>query len=501
MNMTGFASTCTFTASNPAKHVKYTLGMVLGVDDFEQEFTYHDGHLRWAIRDLHGYGTVNGLSVKIEPTTTGPRIRIGKGAAVMPSGHLVCVPMDQCAFLNQWLKIDAHQKAIDGHIITVGSEKSVRLYVVLCYRCCPTDPMPIPGEPCRSEDSLTAPSRLLDDFILELRVEPPVQAEHDALQSLIEWLKQIPIVESGSTISKEEFLQAIRDSFSTTSPPTSPPSEFTMTGPPLTVGSPSEQLEINRADWSDYFKAACSLWVTELRPHVHPLCVGAGPASCCAHGEASDESKKHDETCLLLAAIDVPLISTLTEVDPGRAVVIGEQDRPILFPTQFIQRWLAAPVEGPITSPPASMVPMVPLSLRMVAPRGAGDSVGPLDGETPASGGRVIAAGQFDREGSDVGPSFGDLKTRFIEEHFIYLLQSPNIQKDKLTTVRAMAITTPGSTVTHVVEAVEASAVAGTGLPAGTLKEALAVRIRQSNGKRPTESFAGFTVEITRYDQ
>lgn len=497
MNRTGFASTCTLTASNPAKHVKYTLGMVLGVDDFEQEFAYHDGHLRWAIRDLHGYGTVNGLSVKIEATTTGPRIRIGKGAAVMPSGHLVCVPMDQCAFLNQWLQIDAHQTAIEGHIVTDGldeSERSIRLHVVLCYRCCPTDPMPIPGEPCRSEDSLTSPSRLLDDFVLELRVEPPAQTEHQALQRFIEWLKLIPVVESGSTISKDEFLQAIRDSFMTTSPSTSPPSEEVMMDPPLTVGSPPEDFQINQADVSHYFRAASSLWVTEVRPNVHPLCMGVGPTSCCDHEEATAESTKHDETCLLLAAVDVPLTSTLTEVDSGRSVVIDEQDRPILFSTQLIQRWMAAPVENAMTSPPTSMVP---LSLRAIAP-GATDT--PVGGEVRTTSGRVIAAGQFDRAGNNVVPSFGELRARFLENQFIYLLQSPHIRKDRLTIIRATAITTPGSSVSHVIEAIEASANT-LGLPAATLRNALAVRVRQSNGRQPTQSFSGFTVEITEYDQ
>ena len=486
MNMTGFTANCTMTAPDPAKHVKYTLGMVLGVEDLEQEFAYHDGYLRSAIRDLHGYGTVNGLSVKIEDTTKGPRVRIDKGAAAMPSGHLVCVPMDQCAYLNDWLKIPEHK--------TTGP--SVRLYVVLCYRCCPTDPMPIPGEPCRSEDSLTAPSRLLDDFILELRVEPPSQVEHDTLRIFVEWLTQIAVVDSGSTISKEEFMQAIRDSFSASSPPTSPPSGFMMTGPPLAVGSPPETFQIDKADLPDYLKAAGNLWITELRPHVHPLCAGPGSTSCCGH-EETEQTKRDDDTCLLLAALDIPLTSE-GQVASTSPVFIDEQDRPILFPTQFIQRWLAAPVEGSITSPPASMVP---LSLRTIAPGAPGEAVAPLGSEVPAPGGRVISAGQFDREGKDVVPSFGELKARFIEEQFIYLLQSPTIRKDKLTTLRAMAITTPRSTVTHVVEAVEASAVTGTGLLAGTLKKALAVRVRQTNGKRPTEAFAGFTVEITEYDQ
>ena len=42
--MTGFASALAalprLAPLDPTKHVKYTLGMVLGVDDFDQEFAY-----------------------------------------------------------------------------------------------------------------------------------------------------------------------------------------------------------------------------------------------------------------------------------------------------------------------------------------------------------------------------------------------------------------------------------------------------------------------------
>jgi len=97
-------------------------------------------------------------------------------------------------------------------------------------------------------------------------------------------------------------------------------------------------------------------------------------------------------------------------------------------------------------------------------------------------------------------PSFGELKTTFGEDQFVYVLQSPRIRKDRLNTLRATAMTTLGSTAVHVLEAVEAGSVTGSGLTAAALKKALALRVRQTNGKRPTEAYAGFTVEIMEYD-
>ena len=43
---------------DPTKHVNYTLGMILGVDEFTQEFAYLSERDRWAVRDLAGYGTL-----------------------------------------------------------------------------------------------------------------------------------------------------------------------------------------------------------------------------------------------------------------------------------------------------------------------------------------------------------------------------------------------------------------------------------------------------------
>src|SRR5437667_7824069 len=184
------------TPPDPSQHVNYTLGMVLGVDDFTQEFAYLAGRDQWLTRDLLGYGTVCGLRVTMDSTSQGPRVAVEPGTAVSPQGQLIRVTLAQCAFLNDWLAANK-QAVLDRLGSPVGD--AVTLYVVLCYRDCPTDQVPIPGEPCRSEDEMMAPSRLKDDFTLELRFTPPDQREEDAVRDFVTWLSQVDITSAPSS--------------------------------------------------------------------------------------------------------------------------------------------------------------------------------------------------------------------------------------------------------------------------------------------------------------
>src|SRR6185369_12673502 len=86
-----------------AKHVNYTLGMVLGVDDFVQEFTYHDGRRQAFARELIGYGTVVGLQVSVQSDARGPRVMVAPGVALSPRGQTIRVCAAQCAYLQDWL--------------------------------------------------------------------------------------------------------------------------------------------------------------------------------------------------------------------------------------------------------------------------------------------------------------------------------------------------------------------------------------------------------------
>jgi hypothetical protein len=326
---------------NPTKHVNYSVGMVLGVDDFTQEFAYLSGRDQWMARDLIGYGTVRGLNVRMEvDATKGPRVVVEPGVAVSPRGQLICVPAAQCAYLKNWV-LDHSEELV----AKFGSppDLTLPLYVVLCYRHCPTDNVPIAGEPCRSEDKLMAPSRLTDDYSLELRLEKPNQREEFAVGDFVVWLRQIQISANQPSTPLDQFLQAIRDAASEwlASPPSSPPGDFMF-------GSPPASLIINAADAVEYFRAAFRVWVTDLRPKW----IARWHGCAAVHIEGD---KAGDEDCVLLAELGVPLLplSPGTFDVPNQDIPVNQQERPFLMHVRLLQEWLLASLASATASAPA----------------------------------------------------------------------------------------------------------------------------------------------------
>ena len=367
-------------ALDATKHVKYTLGMVLGVQDFEQEHAYLTGRDEWLARDLFGYGTVSGLDVSIAVDgELGPRVSVSPGSAVTPCGRLVCVSPAQCAVLNEWLA--RHDAEVRQRLaLGSGSEPSVSTasgsasapttvtaYVVLCARDCLTDDLPIPGEPCRTEDALSAPSRVKDDFRLELRLDPPPHVEERAIREVVTWLRLIPVVDGpGSTEDKlvDALRAAATEAFS---------HEGDEGGVPLDrlyLPAPDPGLTLGSAFMRDYLRAAFELWITEVRPLVRAgACdqgcgcrsmatqVSSSPCGCGCGSAADPSSAGCGEDQVLLAALELEVV----EGDQGRLEVrhdgfqVDVSARPWVLHTRFLQEWLlgapmvlapGSPVEG-----------------------------------------------------------------------------------------------------------------------------------------------------------
>lgn len=333
------ASAVEAKAPDPTKHVNYTLGMVLGVDDFNQEFAWLSGRDRWLARDAVGYGTLCGLLVSTDNTSAkGPRLMVSSGTALTPRGQLVCVKPAQCAYLNDWLA--ANKTSLPG---LVGSPlaSTLSLYLTLCYRDCPTDPLPIPGEPCRSEDELMQPSRRVDDFALELRTAPPGQQEEDALVEFVQWLRAAQLSGSGPFTTIDQFVSALRAAVqNVSSPPSSPLSSPPGASPGIhfNFGSPLVSLRLDPALLGNYLRAAFRVWIEEIRPLVHAVC------SCGCCGDSKTGPADPDE-CLLLARVDVPVASLgggEWRVDDTRSVAIDESRRPLLVHLRLLQEWIAS---------------------------------------------------------------------------------------------------------------------------------------------------------------
>ncbi len=319
-------------ALDPYKRVKYSLGMVLGADDFDQEFAYLSNRDQWLTRDTIGYGTACGLKVSIETDARGPRISIAPGIAISPRGQLIRVTPAQCVYLNDWLT--THWDDLARELGSPPADR-ITLYVVLRYRACPTDPVPIPGEPCRDETESTVDSRWKDNFKLELSFKKaPDQTQENAVRDFVEWMSHIEISDAATSLSLEDFLTVIRNGAQLSSPP-SPPADFM-------YGSPPAGIVINRADTCEFLRAAMRVWVTELRPLWRgPACEGAVP----------------EEEQILLAELDVPL-------DNGQAGGMSSEDiheehRPFVIHLRMLQEWLLCgpkPVGGDKTLTPASAV-------------------------------------------------------------------------------------------------------------------------------------------------
>jgi hypothetical protein len=331
---TGFAQLAAapnVATADPSKHVNYTFGMLLGVDDFNQEFAYLAGRDQWLARDLFGYGTLCGLRVSLDKTAKGPRVSITSGTALSPRGQLICVRPAQCAYLNDWLK--ANEQAVQQFLSSpLGS--SVKLYLVLCYRDCPVDPVPIAGEPCRSADDLMAPSRLIDDFRLELRLSPPAQLEEDAIRDFVAWMSQIEIADgAGPFTTLADFEKALRGALAPMGSPPDPGMFFQF-------GSPLAGIRIHSSDVCAYMQLAFRIWVTEMRP----LFRASWPSAGCSCGPDSGIDAPPSDECLLLAEIDVPVINVGPgqnwQVDDLHPVTLDESRRPILLHTRLLQEWL-----------------------------------------------------------------------------------------------------------------------------------------------------------------
>ncbi len=307
------------TALDDGKRVNYTLGMLLGVDDFLQEAAYQNARRHELARELLGYGTARGLQVLLEGSGSGPRVRVTPGMAWMPSGRAVCVGSEQCCDLNAWLLQEATSisKAVQG----AGANPVLPLFVVLSFAECLTDLVPIPGEPCRSDDKLTAASRITDGFRLELRLSAPPQREEDAIRDFADWLSAVPVDSASPPMSEADFMAQLRAAAQAWLVPSSPalsPSDFMFGSPPASLVAGGQLLH-----------AAFMLWVTELRP-VWRARYGCGPGPL-PPGTPDD--------AVLLAEVALALEGTSAgwQVDDARDSTLDESRRPVLLSLRMVQ--------------------------------------------------------------------------------------------------------------------------------------------------------------------
>jgi hypothetical protein len=311
----------TLSPLDPYTRVKYTMGLILGPDEFEQEQLYLMERDRLHNRALHGYGTVYGLHVDVRASADGPEVVISPGLAVDPTGQTIRVPSAQCAKLHKWLQ--RYQTAVGERFGT--PPLPLRLYVVLCYRECKTKKVPIRVGPCHSQEDSMAPSRIADDFELSLRFEPPAQVEEDVIRDFGALLDRIEITsEPGSFVTQLEMEALVRGLGASSPLPASPPE-----------GGAS--IRLHPAEACDILRAAFRVWATEVRPTLLAAERKDRTAACGAFPDGSPLPEPLDDPCVLLAQLDFSLNAAWQVMGP---VTINNDQRPILLHTRLLQEWL-----------------------------------------------------------------------------------------------------------------------------------------------------------------
>lgn len=124
------------------KRNKYAYGMVLGVEDFQQEFSYFSDRMKLHNRMLHGYGTVTGLEVSSDEEMA-TYILVNAGMAIDPEGNEIMLPL-----------------AVQIPFPENGEE----VYLVLYWAERDTDAVPVLGK--ETEEGQTVSSRVEEYAIL-----------------------------------------------------------------------------------------------------------------------------------------------------------------------------------------------------------------------------------------------------------------------------------------------------------------------------------------------
>jgi|HubBroStandDraft_5_1064220.scaffolds.fasta_scaffold11528_2 hypothetical protein len=329
---TGPCVSLTTGTLSPDLRVNYAYGMVLGLDEFLQEQLHNLSKDYLHERALHGFGTVSGLAVATAqvPGANDFQVSVSTGIGIDQWGREIVIRCDQCARLGAWLA--AQEQATPGILGQhLGPSGEVTVYVVASYAECLDALVPLPGQPCSSSDQSMVASRIRDAWDVELRWAPPAMPRWDTDRRLARMLDAVQIVAGLNPLDSDEA--AITDAvLALADMADDGPSELD-DGP---SGGIAWQLPAETAP--EALDRIFTIWVTQVRPGLHPDLIAPEAAS---------------DPAILLSSITFVSASPFDVTNPEVVFCDDPDDegRPYLLSTQLIQelRWL----NDAIAAPPA----------------------------------------------------------------------------------------------------------------------------------------------------
>ena len=266
----------------------------------------------------HGIGTATGLHVTAARPIAAPadvEVRVEPGICFDQGGRAVVVRSPQCARVGAWLAAaelaalaNGQPSPLDVHRRPSGD---VTLAVVASYAECLDGLVPLPGNPCGSDDEVTAPSRIRDSWNLELRWDPPPMAQWDGVRRLADLLLPVELQDGSPLGSDEDALAAHIRALAAGAPPAAVPLPAVPVLPRTGARAALDRL--------------LTIWITEVRPTLLPSSIT--PAG---------------DPAVLLSTVTVIPPEPFDPANPAIVTFTAPDDdgRPYLAPTQLIQELL-----------------------------------------------------------------------------------------------------------------------------------------------------------------
>lgn len=165
----------------PLQRVAYEAGMMLGLDATRDEQSYHRRRLTRHQYWLHGYGTLAGMAVSVDPATSSDadtdidtRIVVGPGIGIDGLGREVLVHEPYCIELGEWLAAQDETSLRTGY---ADADDLLWLKVTVRYADCPVAAQPVLARKLNLSTDAVQPSRTADSILLEMAPELPPTPE------------------------------------------------------------------------------------------------------------------------------------------------------------------------------------------------------------------------------------------------------------------------------------------------------------------------------------
>lgn len=160
------------TMDETLRRVAYEAGMMLGLEATRDEQQYHRRRLTRHQYWLHGYGTLAGMAVGMEPDShpnsvdnITVRLIVSPGLGIDGLGRELLVHESYCIDLGQWLAAQNETSLREGY-----DDDQDRLYlnVMVRQKDCPVAAQPVLARKLNLSTDAVQPSRIADSVLLEL---------------------------------------------------------------------------------------------------------------------------------------------------------------------------------------------------------------------------------------------------------------------------------------------------------------------------------------------